>query len=217
MSVFSRRGSKRVKRIADNEIKRLVGLPEVKFFDFSSTAGLIAYNTAPSRFGVAQGITNQLRLGNSIKLHSILFRFYIINDIVNTAPINFRFIFGIDWENQAAGPNNSDILQNATTPSLVITSPLNLSSTRGRFKILLDKTIVLEAGGNAAGVDAMVGAMKFRRFYKRLSHHMEYSGVNAGDTGIGTPFILTVSDRNGAAGVDNPALSIYTRIKFTDV
>lgn len=216
MSVFSRRGQKRVRQIADARINTLVGRPELKFSD-NIGSGAITSTATMSAFGVAAGSTLTTRIGNEIRLRSFQGRVAIRANANATGAVFYRIIFGIDWENQGAAPTAAQVLE---VPSNFL-SPLNLSTTRGRFKVIWDKVIPVGPGAVVASIPAGTiqmnqadNAIKHLRLYKRLRNKQTYSGTNATDVSIGTPFMLQMSDV--VVGVA-PTVSTYFRTKFTDV
>lgn len=214
---LSKRQRLEARRIATGQIKRLIGLPELKYFDNYTTGGIVT-TTPVSVFGAAQGVTLSTRSGQQIRFHSVLGRFTLANSVNNTSSVQCRLIYGIDRENQAAAPTLAQVLQDASVP---IWSPLNISTTRGRFSVLMDKTVVLGAGTVVASIpagtmqmNAANNAVKFFKMYKKIKNTQEYTGTGAGNTSIGTPFLLTISDRTAG---NEPVLTVYLRHKFTDV
>lgn len=220
MSVFSRKGAKRVRTIADGEIKRLVGLPETKFID-----GVTAVTTAPHTTGavwvanqVAQGLTSSTRLGDQVKSRRVLYRLSFYNSVNNTAPVPVRVIVGIDWESKGAVPQLSDILQTPAGPHL---SHLNLSTTRGRFKILRDKTILLGPATVVASIpagtiqmNATTASVKNMRLFIPLRHMIQYNGTTATDYSIGSIFLAVAGSTTGANSI---GVEFISRFRWTDV
>lgn len=219
MSVFSRRGTKRVRTIADGEIKRLVGLPELKYLD-----GAVGLTAIPNTTGavwslneVAQGFTGNQRLGDQIRIRSILLRTYTVNNANNLAPISVRFIIGIDKDSVGAVPSLANVLQNPATPHI---SNLNLSSTRGRFTILRDKTFILGPGAQVASIPAGTivmnqanNARKSHKFYIKMNHLLGYFGAVATNYREGNLFFLATCD---AAAGNEGSVMWNLRTRFTD-
>lgn len=204
---------KDAKQIATRVVRSIVGTPELKYFQNTNSGTFTSTGTAAA-FGVAQGITGQLRLGNQIRYRSVILRYYLLNNVNNSSAVLARVIYGLDFENAGTGPTSAQILEDVSTPQLTITSPLNLSTTRGRFKILYDKTHVLGAAHDNA-MNAAPNSLVFRRVFFKLGITQEYSNTGAGNTLGPTPFFIILSDRTG--GADQPTGTWASRHRFTDV
>lgn len=211
MSVFSRKGTKRVRSIAYGEIKRVVGLPEVKFFDGSiiNTAAPIVTGAGGLLSNMAGGSTVTTRAGNEIRCRSLLTRWAFASPPTNTAAIIWRCIIGIDWESLGVTPTGALILQDPT----LILSPLNITTSNGRFSILRDKLFLTNPGSTAAGIAALPGQFKTMKMYMKLRQNALFAGATVNDSLKGALFYYVMSS---AAGANAGTFTMYSRFRFTD-
>lgn len=212
MSVFSKRGTKRVRRIAYGEIKRVVGIPELKFLDsgVGNTAAPNITGAGGILSGMAGGSSVITRAGNEIRCRSLLMRINFTNTVGSTAPITWRFILGIDWENVGGAPTGAQILEDPNN----ILSPINITLSNGRFSILTDKTFITNPGSTAAGVAVVPGQLKTMKFFKRLHHTALFGTALAASTLRGAVFYYAQSS---AAGLSAGEIAFRARFRWTDV
>lgn len=221
MSVFSKRGTKRVRTLADGEIKKLIGLPELKYLDGNVSGSNVPHTTGAiwSLNEIPQGYTANQRAGDQIRLKSIQLRFDLRNNISNLAPIYVRLLVIRDTQSNGAVPSAlSDVL---ATPSTPHTSFLNLSSTRGRFRVLRDKVIRLGPATSAASVPAGTIQMNasdeskfFGRILLKMNKLMDFT------SSLGTSYktgniLLCVASSEAAGNEAN--ISWRVRVRWTDV
>lgn len=216
MSVFSRRGTKRIRALASSEVKQAIGTPELKFSD-AVGSGTVSSTPTMSAFGMALGNTLNTRIGNEVRLKSFQGRIAIRANANSTGGVFYRIIFGIDWENQASAPTAAQVLEVPTN----FLSPLNLSTTRGRFSVYWDKVIRVGPGAVVASIPAGTiqmnqapNAVVHLRLFKRLQNKQTYSGATGADTSIGTPFMMQLSD---VLAGNAPTVSTFFRLKYVDV
>lgn len=79
---------KEVKQYVNAVMKRNIEIKERAYVDNQTSTN----NTGLSLAYPAQGVTNQLRIGDEIRLHSVRIRGIIANVLVSTAPTFFRMI-----------------------------------------------------------------------------------------------------------------------------
>lgn len=202
---------KEAKQIARAVVRSIVGTPELKQLDVQT--GL---TTVPSGTGacwilndMAGGSTAAERLGNEIRCRSLLIRGIVTNTLASTAPIVIRVIVGIDWENLGTAPTEAELLQFAGN----ILSPLNITSSNGRFSILRDKTYVVAGGSLGATAGPGLGSLKHLKFFLRLQHKALYASNALGATLRGTVFIFAVGSSSGGS---SGGVNFTTRLRFTD-
>lgn len=202
--LFSKRGTKRIRQIADQEIKSIVGTPELKYLD-----GSVTNTDAPITTGaggiisqIAGGSTAITRAGNQILNRSLLARWVIVNKSTNTAPIYWRVVIGIDWESTGTTPTGAQVFQDATN----ILSPLNLTTTRERFTILRDKLF-------HTGQLGVQDYTKTMTQYIKLKHNTAFSGTGSTDLLRGAVWYFIMCSA-GAATAGN--YSTWFRLRFTD-
>lgn len=217
---LSRNERKEVKKI----VRDTVGLPEIKYSDL-----LEAKYNVPSVLGAAQvlgavvgGSGYGQRVGNEISMRSVLIRAVFENSANNTAPVYVRFGVGIDLENSGTIPTLAEVLEstNAAGTAPTVLSPRNVSTTRGRFKILWDTQFVLGPATVVASIPAgtmqMNAADNSRKIIqKRVQLHSKqmYSGILAANYAMNTPFWYAISS---AAAPNDPVMAIQSRLAYHD-
>lgn len=214
-----RRRAKPLRREIVRVVRQLIPRPELKYWEFNGAG------TYPSVLGtlgafpsVAQGVTGTTRVGQRINIHSVLIRLTITNSANNTGNVQSRFIVGIDRENPlGTTPTAAQILSTA-----VVQSPLNISTTRGVYRILTDKfqvlspaTVVASIPAGTMQMNAVAGSSRNIRVFKRFRFPMvqNYDGPNAGDFQAKNLFYMLLSS---AAAPNDPIYNIYLRCMFTD-
>lgn len=219
MPRFRRRRTRRngLKRIINQQIARVVGKPELKYWDGGTiTASVNASTGAAGRFPqLAQGVTNITRIGEQIRMRSLFVRWGWVNGTSAQFATVCRFIIGVDTQNVGTTPSTAEVLE--TTDFL---SPLNITTTRSRFQILLDKTTTVEpilsvvptatVALNAAPGSIKFGHKRMMRFpFGRLQH---YSGTASTNTFAGTLFYMAISNVASPA----PTLYVNLRVRYQD-
>lgn len=187
-----------------NEIRRLINIEE-KYLDFNLTQSPDTAGTVSCITQVAQGVTMNTRVGNSIRVQrlSVLGR-----ATVSTAVTTFslvRVIVFRDMEGQGTAPTMGDVLElvsNTAAPR----SPIDWLN-RKRFSILYSELIPLTVvtGGNGIAVF---------KYEVALGKHTLYRGTTAAaaSDGEGSIYVGCISDE----ATNVPSVNSYTRIEYTD-
>lgn len=197
-------------------VRQLAPKPELKLWESTGTGNFPSVTGALAAFPqVAQGVTQTTRIGQRIAIHSVLIRVTFGNDTANSASVQARFIVGIDRQNdQGATPTVGAILQ--TTG---YNAPLNITTTRGQFRILHDSLRTLGPALQLAAVGVAMNAapnhLKNVKFYKRFRYPMiqNYSSTSAGSFQSKNLFVLMLSD---AAAPNDPGFNINYRVMYSD-
>ena len=187
-----------------NEIRKLINI-ETKFMDTVQTSTNI--NTTGGNIvisEIAQGLTSQTRVGDSLKIQHIEVRGRVN---VNAAAANslMRVLIFRDLDGAGTPPATSDVLELTGTVSAPL-SPYKFRNLQ-RFAILYDELFELQGTvQGSAGIPFIYSA----------SHagHILYLGTTAASAsdGKGTLYVLAVSDE----ATNTPTLAFYSRISFTD-
>lgn len=179
--------------------------PEKKIFDIGATGSALDTGSIYLLTGIAQGITNSTRNGNSIKAATNQFRCIFSLNASSTRFDNLcRIMLFIDTNQDENGsnPQVTDVLASAQ-----VNSPLN-NLRIGRFKILADRIVKLN------GVGAGQTVRQVNIFHK-LHHHLRYSGDYTGSPANlrqGQVYALVMSNQS----VNRPTFDIINRFKFYD-
>lgn len=206
--VAPRRGRKLNKR-QKNEVKRIIAVrQELKFFVTPTNAFQISSTgvTFPLTL-VTQGDTDQTRDGDRLYAKKMYVRGYIeISDTTNIV----RLVF-YQWK-----PNSTatlgDIFLPGPTGAIDVDSHYN-HDTRQQFKILWDRTFVLE--GNQSAATAPVTSASIRRFQMVLSRGMNRQlQFNGGGTAATNHIYYAAISDSGIA--NHPELTMSTKFMFTD-
>lgn len=187
-----------------NEIRKLINI-ETKFMDTVQTSTNIG--TTGTLFPVseiAQGLTSQTRIGDSLRIQHVEVRGRIN---CNPAAANslVRLLVLRDLDGAGTPPATSDVAELTGTVSAPL-SPYKYRNLQ-RFTILYDELV--EVQGTVQGMAGMP-------FTFESSHqgHILYLGTTAASAsdGKGTVYVMCVSDE----GTNTPSLAFYSRITFTD-
>ncbi len=141
------------------------------------------------------------RDGRKIKAFSIQLKGHCQMHETATATLT-RIVIFIDNANTGTIPVITDLFTTAagfTAGQPRITDP----QSNSRFRILYDKTIPQSDSGTK---------MTMVKFYKKLGHHIAYSGTAATDEGIGSLFAVTGSTE----ATNVPTLQVVSVFKWID-
>lgn len=163
-------------------------------------------NISPNNSGIvycltniAQGVAEGERVGNSILAKSVKFDAVVKQNSAQTAPVSLRLILFRDREgNNGSVPAVLDVLKSATVNSEFVTV------NRDRFQILADKKFSLPVVAQAQ--DKMI------KIYRKLRHHVKYTGSGTTDYDEGQIWILALSDQ----GSNNPNWYMSSRFRYID-
>lgn len=158
--------------------------------------------------GVGQGAAENQRNGNSIKATGID---TMIDMRGTTSAANgvtkLRCILFIDTENQDTNPAVTDVLESTYVGTSTVCSSMKNDLTRKRFRILHDRTYTLDQNNVLA---------RTIRVYKKLHHHIKYSGANSTDQREGQVYWLFISDQDPASAGSTPTVRPVSRFRYID-
>lgn len=191
------RSRARVPGIMNMEFKSIDILNSLAAADTTGTIGLLN--------GVTLGSDINNRIGRQVELRSIQLRVQSFSTFNTGIDQWNRALIVYDRQSNGASPAITDVLTAAT-----INAVRNLNN-RKRFKILMDKTVYLNAAGET-------DSGTFYDFYRKLRHPVEFNAGNAGivsDIQSGAIYLIAI----GSATAGNTAGNILfsSRIRFTDV
>jgi hypothetical protein len=185
-----------------NAIRKLINI-EIKHFDSYGTVSFTDSSTTVLIANIPQGITQQTRVGDSVRLQSVELRMYvqasgssIKNDVCRAVIVR---------DNAATGSafTSADLWEVATANYETV-SPYKFSNT-DRFSIVWDEMFNLDATSLVSKV-----------FYVKIPHngHMKYVGAGGSisDAGNGVLYLVCVGNKSSFA----PAAYFFTRILYTD-
>lgn len=198
--------------------------PELKFHDIDwdeagadLSAGVISNTSSVVLIG--QGVTESTRIGRKAVIKNIAWRGRLnlgnLSISTITMPEITRLILVLDSQANGAAPTVSGadgLLETANYQSF------NNLANKGRFKVLMDKYIVLNAlaaAGNGTTND-IGGVSKTFAFYSKCEIPIEYSGT-------ASPSVITEVRTNNIFGIminestqSNVSLDSKFRFRFTD-
>jgi len=175
---------------------------EKKFLDLSGTSQSCDYNGSIHHLtAIASSATEGGRDGNSIYVRSVNLKLSLyLNGQTNN---NVRVILFIDKDpTVATAPTGSLLLEGAGGYTATV-SPLKFPESRYRFKILSDKTHVIDSNNTKTNIS----------IYKTLRHHVRYTGINSNDYGKGQIYVAVFSD---SVTTNLPGYYYYNRITYYD-
>lgn len=187
-----------------NEIRKLINI-ETKFLDtvqvstnISTTGGAIVISE------IAQGVTSQTRIGDSVKIQHIEVRGRVnVNPVAANSLV--RVLVFRDLDGSGVPPATSDVLELTGAVSAPL-SPYKYRNLQ-RFSVLYDE--IFELQGTVQGTAGIPFI-----YSSAHSGHILYLGTTAASAsdGKGTLYVLAVSDE----ATNTPSLAFYSRITFTD-
>lgn len=179
-------------------LKSLVNA-EPKYIDLTATANPTSATVNYSHLtSVAQGTTDQTRIGNKILLKDIIFRLQFTINTAATAT-HIRGVLYVDKEFDGA-----HVASPLPLAALNTEAPLDLDNSK-RFVVLKDVDISLSINGNRTY------GMKI---YKRLNFHTDYDGAGSGvATGKQNQLIFAYLSNEST---NTPTMAYYSRVKFYD-
>lgn len=208
-----RRGRRRRRRRLNPGKKALMEVRRVKRiinknvnFKFLTTNTAIALAATTPQYAslvlMVRGVTDELREGDEITIHSITFRFkYAAND-GETAPTNFRIALIYDRRPAGVQATWNQVFNANESWSLINNS---VEEDRGRFQILYDKSFVHSQTGNEMSVGK--GYIKTNL---KVIYNLGTAVIDA--VRKGNLFWAFIQDGGSLSG----NLKVQTRIKFTD-
>ncbi len=187
-----------------NAIRKLINI-ETKFLDTIQTSTTINQTGSMIPISeIAQGLTSQTRVGDSIRIQHIEVRGRCnVNPVAGNTLM--RVLVVRDLDGYGTAPTTSDVLEYAAAVSAPI-SPEKFNK-RERFSILYDEIFTL------SGTTQGVATLPFS-FSSTHQGHIMYLGTTAAaaSDGKGSMYIVSVSDETTNA----PSLAFVSRIQFTD-
>lgn len=190
-------------------LNRPSGLSEKKFVDVSTTVNADDVGSVTLLNGMTQGTSQSTRIGNKISMTSVQFRLAAFNGATTTQSPIMRFLVVYDKQTNAATPAITDILVAST-----VVSPMNLAN-RDRFVVLAEETFRPDNTFNDTAAVAEFSEYKARYLKLRLDTiYNNTSGGTVADIQTGALWFIALSTSiNGTA---EPAVTLYTRTRYTD-
>ncbi len=150
---------------------------------------------------IAQGDDIDERDGRKIKAFSLQLKGTVKMHETATAT-SVRILVFIDYANTGTPPTRAQLF---SSEAVFFNGQTRLSQPQdnARFKILLDKIILLSDSGTK---------LVRVNFYKRLYHHIVFSGVGTGDEGLSSIWVFTASSE----ATNTPNLEISSIFKWID-
>lgn len=172
--------------------------------DVFVTSNILSTGTIYYVTPVAQGITDQTRNGNSMRIKSWDMKGYIKYDSGGDDEQGVRMILFIDYNSDGVNTPTVSGDENSILDSTSIQAFRDLSNT-DRFKVLYDKTFFVDGEHQTRMI----------RLHKELNHKIEYVGPNSSsaNAGGGTLWMLLL----GTQTVGNyPIITADYRLRWID-
>lgn len=206
-------------------IKRTYTIPELKYIDNSSAGYVI---TPAGNFtllnALLQGAAPKQRIGQKINMRSVHLKMTFTGPGYGAANASFalygfvRAMLVLDLQPNSSTMTLASLLEDTAT-GIGINSSLNMDNA-ARFKVLFDKRYMITPSTVIAAANfvqtTMMGAV-YDEVYLKLSHEVFYADTNAGDiTDIKTGALFLVTVGGNPDTGEQPGLSFYTRLRYTD-
>jgi hypothetical protein len=152
---------------------------------------------------LAQGVTENTRVGNSIKVHRFSFKAVLAMSSSTTQASTYRILIVRDMENNGVTPTGADVLESVGSSDAPKSHP-NFDNKK-RFSLLFDELMQLNAASNATAIINVEIP---------LEKHIEYRGTTAasGSNAEGSMFCLIFTNEATNVG----SFSVASRLEYTD-
>lgn len=185
---------------------------ELKYFDISQS--LPAYNPGTNdqivniTQGIAQGTTDQTRIGNSLLAKDLYLKAFIYWTATSAVPFGVSRLTLICWKDNVQ--NNAPTIGKVFQSTTDINSAINKDYS-DQFVVLKDKMFTHNMSVALTGTQQAVHVFKW---YKKLNWHLRYAGAT---TTSGTVNHIYLIFRGGApTSANQSGINVYSRLNFTD-
>lgn len=177
----------------------------------STTTTCAALSGGQPFVGIAQGLTDATRIGNTIEVKSCKFKVNFYAGAASTGVTNIRIIVCKQSQMQLAALTGAALLQDPTN----IRSPLIMDKQRS-FSVIKDFTFKLAAfsSGDAASAKSWTWTYRPKHCHSIKWTQADTTGV-IGNMLEGNLIVFVFHEQNGAVSV--PSYNLYTRAEWTDV
>ena len=181
-------------------VKKLINV-EKKTFDTNLNLSPGTSGSVTSLSNIIQGDDYNQREGRSIKAISLESSLMLTqNASANNTLCRVMFLIDNDLPDSGTLPAVTDILVDSTVNALRNPDPVMMK----RFTIVRDYRFTMSNDSPNDNIQ--------RHFYKKMQHHIKFSGTAAADSAQGTILVLALSDQ----GTNIPSLSINNRVRYVD-
>lgn len=186
---------------------------EHKYYD--RTAGVTAYTPGTNdqiinlSGGIAQGLTDSTRVGNSILAKDIQLRVAHYFAATSTGVVAFGRFMLIVWKANAQ--------ENVLTAAKLFEAPTNIYSPLNKdysdqIVVLKDKFVSYNSATLPTGAGYSASAQHLK-IYKKLDFHMRFDGATASDDTMNHVYLII---RGSAASTNAVGATYYSRLNYTD-
>lgn len=162
--------------------------------------------------GVAAGTSISQRIGRKCRFTSIYIRMRVVTGNTPQSQIA-RLIVVLDKQPNGAVMTGQQLLGSLTSGVANPWAPNNLDN-RDRFKVLCDKTRLIQTNGGTSGATSDVA---FFKIYKKINIQTTYSGTDAliGSISTNALYMMCVGS-NASDAATNAVGTFVCRVRYTD-
>lgn len=208
---FSTKKKSVLKKKVDKEIKKFVH-PEMKYFDTGNSTVYSNSGAVIQLSDIAQGLTNSTRIGDSVTIKHLTFKWYVQGNSQN--PCNAaRLILFVDKYNQGTDPTPGDVLQTVGSVQAIV-SAANINHLP-RYRIIYDKLVNLEQQAtyaNPSVATIMPVGCKVGHFYKKMNLTIHYTGNSSTNIYGNQLYALLLGD----VSMNDVTMTWWVRLAYTD-
>lgn len=182
-----------------------------KYYDFETNPTLVNIgNAAPMLYclnDMAQGTTENTRIGDNIKMHSMDVRVRCTTENTEAERNGSLRVYIVqDRQTNGAAPGG-DVFSNATAPISLV----NLKLSK-RYKVLGDRVWDIPFQDNQSNNQTALFTWK-----QKLSFTTMFSGAGAGFVNVQTNSLFLIIEKDNCAGaVQNQKVQVSSRVTYSD-
>lgn len=184
---------------------------EHKYFDTQSSATFFNPGTGdqlvPITTGIAQGLTDVLRIGDSILAQNIAIKIDLLWLASTTVHQSHTRVTLICWKENLQ--INAPTIAKVFSQPAIFLSAFNKDYT-DQFVVLKDKVI-----SNTASISAATNqCARYLKIFKKLNFHMRF--IDGTSSGASVNHLYLIFRNTGATSANQGSYDMFTRLNFTD-
>jgi hypothetical protein len=184
-----------------NEIRKLINI-EVKYIPLYTSINTGSTTTITPLSSIAQGLTSQTRVGDSIRIQEIDAKFILYANSASSGSV-IRVTLIRDLEGQGNYPTAALVYEDTSAGPNILVSPLKFNESN-RFSVLEDFYLTV-----------CNGTFSEQHVFREVRNgHIKYLAATATESAMGNGQVYSLV--TGSDNTNKASLSMYSRILYTD-